>query len=201
MSDQQQKILSYYRRNASEYIKETLELDMHKERDFFLDLVKDGGHILDIGCGSGRDSRVFIDSGYMVTAIDACPEIAELTSEFLGQKVVVQNAQDINQIENFDGIWSCASLLHVPDKELINTFKKIVTALKIGGVWYISFKDGSGENWDERGRFFNYHTISSMHHIIDQLTDTEIISISKDTTELRGKAQSWLNIFLRKCIS
>jgi 2-polyprenyl-3-methyl-5-hydroxy-6-metoxy-1,4-benzoquinol methylase len=192
------KNLTYYRQHTAAYIEETITLDMQPELDTFLDLLGKDGHILDVGCGSGRDSRFFIEHGYTVTAIDATPEIAEQTSIYLGHNVVVQAAQEINSIEEFDGVWACASLLHIPEEELLDTFVKIFTALKPEGVWYMSFKHGNGEQWDNRGRFFNYHTADSIKKIILQLPGIEIVSISEDTKKLRGNPQCWVNIFVMK---
>ncbi len=193
-----EKTLTYYRQNAAAYIEETIENDMRVILDSFLIFVQDGGHILDLGCGSGRDSRFFIDNGYQVTATDASLEIAEFASAFLVQEVLIQPAQSINEIEKYDGVWACASLLHVPRTEIFGTFVKIIGALKPGGIWYMSFKHGAGEYWDERGRYFNCYTTQSMTKVIRRLFNIEIISIAKDFKQLRGKPQCWLNIFIRK---
>jgi len=177
-NDIARKNLGYYRRNAAIYIEETKNNNMHAILEQFLHFVQDAGHILDLGCGSGRDSHFFIERGYHVTATDASCEIAELASTFLGQKVMVQLAQEINETKEYDGVWACASLLHVPKAEIFDTFARITTSLKPGGIWYMSFKHETGERWDERGRFFNCYSKQSMTQLINQFSEIKIISIS-----------------------
>ena len=78
---------------------------------------------MDAGCGSGRDSKVFIDSGSEVIAFDGSAEMAKIASEFLGREVLNILFKDMNFYEEFDGIWACASLLHIPKAQLPDTLK------------------------------------------------------------------------------
>lgn len=192
------KNLQFYQTNAQHYAIETLKFDMRALQQKFTDLLPSKAHILDLGCGSGRDSRAFIDHGYKVTAVDGSAEIASAASTYLGQDVAVKLIQDLNAVETFDGIWACASLLHITKSQIPKTFESIGRALKPGGIWYMSFQCGDGERWDDQGRFFNDYSVHSIQPVLNSLSSIEIIDIKQQSAQLRGKVQNWLNVFIRK---
>ena len=103
----------YYKQFAAEFFGSTVAVDMAAIHQRFLALLKPGAHILDAGCGSGRDAKAFAEAGFRVTAFDASPELARLASDHCGFEVTVRRFEDIAEVEAFDGIWRCASLLHV----------------------------------------------------------------------------------------
>ena len=119
----------------------------------FLTPLRNQAQILDTNCGSGHDARAFADLGHRVTAFDASPALVALAETHLGQPVQCLRFQDITWQEQFDGIWACASLLHVPAAELPDVMKRLCKALKPDGVLYASFKYGSGER-EHHGRLF-----------------------------------------------
>lgn len=190
--------LEFYQRNSDHYLKESLGFDMHLLRKKFIDLIPGNGHILDLGCGSGRDSHAFLNLGYRVSATDGSAEIARATSQYLGQPVTTQRIQDLDAVEIFDGIWASASLLHIPKAEMSKTFESIIDALRSTGIWYMSFKYGETERWDEQGRFFNDYSIHSIQTLLSSFTNIKIIEVNQQTSPLRGQPQPWLNVFIRK---
>lgn len=191
-----EKNLLFYQLNANTYIEKTIHLDMERIRKKFINLLPRSAHILDIGCGSGRDSRVFLDYGFRVTATDASPEIAALTGKFLGRDILVQKAQELSDKEKYDGIWACASLLHIPKSEMLNTFKAITAALKPQGTWYMSFKQGNSQRWDDRGRFFNDYSVQTLTRLLDKIDRIEIKDIYEKTAVGPYGDECWLNVFL-----
>lgn len=142
---QKERTISYYNENAEAFCEGTRNADMSETRERFLRYVQLGGLILDAGCGSGRDSKYFLEHGYHVVAMDASEEICRLASEYLGQAVECRRFEEITEKEIYDGIWACASLLHVPYAELSETIAKLGDALVDGGVLYASFKYGGEE--------------------------------------------------------
>ncbi|WP_136809596.1 NUDIX domain-containing protein [Desulfosediminicola flagellatus] len=193
-----EQTLSYYESNAEEYVNETLELDISEIRDTFISQLPANAHILDLGCGSGRDSRAFLDRGFTVTAVDASPAIAAIASTFLGQTVQVQKAQDIEDVNRYDAIWACASLLHIPKSKMGGVINKLITALTPNGLLYISVKHGTQERWDRRGRFFNDCSSEEITEILNCNENIENFTISTNSAMLRSRKQRWLNIFLSK---
>jgi mutator protein MutT len=191
--------LAYYRHNAREYVQETIELDCTGDmRRHFLELLTPNSLILDLGCGSGRDSRFFLDQGHRVVAIDPVDTIAECAAQYLGHPVRVQKAEEIDEIDTYDGIWACASLLHIPRSRIAATLKIISNALKPQGIWYMSFKQGETENQDRKQRFFNNYSLPAINQVLAQFPQLSIIEISESFALLRGEKQAWLNILVRR---
>ncbi len=198
--------LKYYRDNAEEYTLETINFDYHDHmRQRFLGLLDPNSLILDLGCGSGRDSRFFLDLDHQVIAVDAVSEIAACASKFLGKPVRVQKAEELDETDTYDGIWACASLLHIPRSRIKETFNCIIRALKPQGIWYMSFKAGKTECLDNKMRFFNNYSLPIMQQLLEQFPQLKIIEISETPSLLRGEKQQWLNILVMKeksgCIS
>ena len=137
--------IRYYDEHADDYIRGTIGLEMQSLHEPFLDLLPAGGRILDAGCGSGRDSQVFINRGYRVTSIDASKKMVAATTQLTGQPALQMRLQDISFADEFDGIWACASLLHVPFVELTLVLQVFARALRSSGICYASFKDVVGE--------------------------------------------------------
>ena len=145
---------NYYNENAKIFFEGTVQSDMSSNYTDFLSKLPEGSHILDAGCGSGRDSKNFIDLGYEVTAIDASEAMCTLASEYIHQPVKQMKFQEIDFKEDFDGIWACASLLHVPSHELPEVLQRLRRALKPQGILYASFKYGEFEG-ERNGRYFH----------------------------------------------
>ena len=110
--------IGYYQQNAGTFFADTVDVDMTPLYCRFLPLLPEQAHVLDAGCGSGRDAVAFAKLGYRVTAFDASPALVALAESHLRRPVQCLHFQDIAWRETFDGIWACASLLHVPAAEL-----------------------------------------------------------------------------------
>jgi SAM-dependent methyltransferase len=146
--------LAYYERHAAAFVESTQRVSLAETRSTFLEHLPTGGSILDAGCGSGRDTRVFRNLGYRATAFDGSPEVARLAEGVAGTPVLVLDFSQIEWVEEFDGIWACAALLHLPETPLRHALHRLTRALKTGGVLYASFRYGEIEYQLEDGRFF-----------------------------------------------
>lgn len=146
--EKEKRTLSYYDENATAFCEGTRNADMSEMRGRFQQYLKPGDLILDAGCGSGRDSKFFMESGYRVVALDGSKEMCRQASAYLGQEIQCRRFEEIDEKEVYDGIWACASLLHVPYELLPKVIARLITALVDGGVLYASFKYGE----EERGR-------------------------------------------------
>ena len=186
----------YYKEHAEEFIEDTFNCDMSEQYCFFEKYLKGKGTILDIGFGSGRDSFYFKSKGYEVYAIDPEAEFVRHGIE-LGLKNVFQmKAEDMNFENRFDGIWACASLLHVSSKNLNDVFKKCAIALKDNGVMYVSFKYGDFEG-KRNGRFY---LDMNEEHLANHLKDTglQVVESSISDDVRPNKTEKWLNVILIK---
>ena len=193
------KTLNYYNENAKEYFDATFSIDMTDLYKGFLDNMIKGGRILDLGCGSGRDSLYFKNNGYLVTAVDGCEQLAKEAEELISEKVIVSTFEDLKLEEKYDGIWACASLLHVNRDKIISLLRKLSNNLKESAVFYISFKYGENEYIDNKGRYFNCYTEDSFIDTIKGIKELKIKSIYKSGDTLKGRdSLLWLNILLEK---
>ena len=147
------KTLNYYNENAQSFASGTVSVEFTEMQDKFLQKLNPGAYILDFGCGAGRDTKYFLDQGYLVEAIDGSEQLCQIASKHTGIKVRQMLFQELKVNEKYDGIWACASILHLPKKELKEVFKKMLTALKPGGRIYTSFKYGEYEGM-RNGRYF-----------------------------------------------
>lgn len=163
----------------------------------FLPHVKQHGHILDAGCGSARDAAYFKQQGFTVSAFDASENIARLASNYLQQPVEVKTFQQLECVNKYDGIWCCASLLHVPKAELPQVFLKLQNALKPNGVLYVSFKYGTQERV-HNGREFTDLNEDGLTALINHYTDLKIIK-HWQTVDQRPERESevWLNALIK----
>lgn len=190
--------LNYYNKNAREFADETVNVNFTEIQDLFLEYVPEGGKILDFGCGSGRDTKYFLNKGYNVDAIDGSEELCKIASNYTEISVKKMKFEELDCIGVYDGIWACASILHVANKELPNILRKMTDAVKNGGVIYTSFKYGEFEGY-RNGRYFIYHTEASFKKIIEDIPKLVIekLWVSDDVRVERGEEQ-WLNLILRK---
>ena len=194
------KTIDYYNSNATDFFTSTVNADMSAQYERFEKYLQAGASILDCGCGSGRDTKYFLEKGYKVTAIDGSEELCKRASELTGINVRKLYFQDVDYINEFDGIWACASLLHVDIKELPDVFLKLCRALKEGGILYVSFKYGefSGER---NGRLFTDLNDESFGKMIDDIPGFSILEkgLSSDVRPGREE-ENWLNAIVRRTI-
>ena len=189
--------MNYYDENAKEFFDDTVNADMSSHHEKFLRLMPVNGHILDAGCGSGRDTKIFKDLGYEVTAIDGSSEMCRLASEFSGVNVEQMQFQDIDFINEFDGIWASASLLHVPSNELDLVLRNLKNSLKKNGILYASFKYGDFEG-ERNGRYFNDLTESAAIEIFENNGFDIIETWLTHDSRLNREDERWTNILVKK---
>ena len=190
--------LDYYNKNAKKFITGTISIDFGIVQNRFLDKLHPGAEILDYGCGSGRDTKYFLEQGCKVTAIDGSQELCKLASEYTGIPVKHMLFQDLDEKEAYDGIWACSSILHVPANELRDIIKKLANALRAHGIIYTSFKYGTFEG-ERNGRYFTDMTEETFAKLIQDMDELEIEEqwITSDVRPGRGE-EKWLNLILRK---
>ena len=190
--------VTYYNNNAADFVADTLAVDMAPLYQRFLPLLPQGAHILDAGCGSGRDTLVFRECGYEVTAFDASHKMAAIAEQYTGQPIHVRRFEELEWVGLFDGIWACASLLHVAREDLPSVFGKLAAAMKPEGVLYCSFKYGTGDRVNG-GRHFTDLDEAGMEQLLSERPDLELIEHwqSGDRRTDRPKTV-WLNALIRR---
>lgn len=139
--------LKYYNNKAEQFYDSTVSVNFADTQNIFLSKLAKGSAILDFGCGSGRDTKYFLSQGHHGEAIDGSLELCKLASKYTGIQVRHMLFQELSASNKYDGIWACASILHLPWSELTDVMRKMQAALKANGIIYTSFKYGtfSGE--------------------------------------------------------
>lgn len=190
--------IAYYNLNAEKFISDTVSADFEATQKRFADKLPGGASILDFGCGSGRDTKYFLAQGFQVDAVDGSLELCKLASKYTGINVKNMLFQELADIEKYDGIWACSSILHLPYYELSDVMHKMAVALKKKGIIYTSFKYGTFAGKRD-GRYF---TDMTEEIFADFITETDDLMIEEqwitfDVRPNRGE-QRWLNLILRK---
>jgi SAM-dependent methyltransferase len=189
--------LDYYEQHAARFAADTLDVDMSALHERFLAGLPPLARILDAGCGSGRDSRAFLQRGHRVHAIDASPALARIATANIGQQVEVLHIEDLDAKACYEGIWACASLLHLPEAAMPDALRRLWTALKPGGVLYVSFKYGDRE-YAEAGRHFTDATEPRLRDWCRELKDLQAIECWLTEDQRPGRSQTWLNALLHR---
>ena len=192
------KTLNYYNTNANFFVSSTLAVDFKETQDKFLHLLLPTSSILDFGCGSGRDTEYFLSAGMQVDAIDGAEELCKLGSKYTGIPVKQMLFEELDVKTQYDGIWACSSILHLPKDELKDVLRKMLAALKEHGIIYTSFKYGTFEG-ERNGRFFTDFTEETFQKFVKDIAGIQIEEewITGDVRPGRGE-ERWLNLILRK---
>ena len=208
------KTIQYYNENAESYFDGTVNALLQEQLNRFLNYIPKGGRILDLGCGSGRDTKYFLEQGYLVDAIDGSEELCKMASRYTGISVMNKTFDEVKDYERYDGIWACASLLHVPVMQMFNLIEDLAYSLKPQGVIYIAMKYGEFSGY-RSGRFFADWTpralkalINSCEYNVDVETSTgyrttrERLSLLDiwETGDVRPErnSENWVNVLAEK---
>lgn len=190
--------LQYYDQHAKAYVDSTRDVEFSQTQERFLQYLEPGAWILDFGCGSGRDTKYFRNRGFQVEAVDGSAEFVRIASEYTGINVRRMLFQDLDEVERYDGIWACSSILHLPCAELEVVLGKMARALRRRGIVYTSFKYGTEEG-ERSGRYFTNMTEAKMAGLLERIPvyDVEEMWVTFDVRPGRGD-ERWLNMILRK---
>lgn len=190
--------IDYYNKYANIFFEDTVNLDMSYALDEFTNYLPEGASVLDLGCGSGRDSLYLLEKGFDVTMLDGSKEMCALAKIHTDLEPLNMKFDELDFDEVFDGIWACASLLHVESKDMPDIMSKIANALKINGIFYMSVKYGDFEGFINE-RYFTEYKVHHLKNVIHREPRFRIIDIwkSDDIRKDRTDAQ-WLNVLIKK---
>lgn len=183
--------IDYYNNNAEKYFNKTVNVSMQAVYEQFEVYLKPGDKILDLGCGSGRDSKYFLDKGYDVTSVDGAKELCYLAEKYLGRKILNLGFEELEFINEFDAVWACASLLHVDASALVEVLGKIKNALKDEGIIYASWKYGQGERVDNQKYYMDFNEATILQLFSSTAFDIKRIWVTEDNLVRDCK---WVNV-------
>ncbi|MDO5392428.1 MAG: class I SAM-dependent methyltransferase [Eubacteriales bacterium] len=198
MESPKKDTLIFYEVHAKDFFSSTVDVEFSDIQDRFLTLLPDHASVLDFGCGSGRDTKYFLEKGYVVSATDGAEELCQLASEYTGISVRHEYFEQLDEEEVYDGIWACSSILHVKKNELPDILRRMARAIKDNGIIYTSFKYGDFEG-ERNGRYFSDFTEESFARLLEQIPCLKVqdLFITGDVRLGRGE-ERWLNLILRK---
>ncbi|WOH63070.1 class I SAM-dependent methyltransferase [Bradyrhizobium sp. BWA-3-5] len=150
-----QATLQFYQTNAEAYAKRTFT-SRQARLMAFLALLPPGAAILELGCGAGGDTAEMLARGFNVRPTDGSPEMAAVAAKHLGRPVETLLFHELDEVGAYEGVWANACLLHVPRDQLASVLSLIRRALKPGGVFYASYKEGETAGRDTLDRYYNY---------------------------------------------
>ncbi len=155
--------------------------------------------ILDLGCGPGRDLKVFAELGHVAIGLDGAPRFAHMAREYSGCEVWLQ---DLLALElppaHFDGVYANAVLFHVPSQELPRVLVELCAALKPGGVLFSSNPRGNNEEGWNRGRYGAYHDLEAWRRFMTRAGFIELEHYYRPPG-LPQAQQPWLATVWRRC--
>lgn len=194
-----QKTISYYDTHAHAFYERTHHLDLTPLYGKFLSYLKPGSNILDAGCGIGRDAHYFENHGYNVTAFDGSKALVKLANKRVKNPVQRMLFQNMAFTEEFDGVWACASLLHIADEELKTVLNKIHKALKPNGIFFASFKHGKGQITQENRTFYFKTEKNLRKDFKEKFSIVEIWTTEDESTQTSPSPDKmWINVLVRK---
>jgi SAM-dependent methyltransferase len=191
------KTKDYYNNNAQEFVNSTFMVDMQSLYQPFLNLLPDFGRILDLGCGSGRDALAFKNMGYQIEAMDYSAELVKQASDLTGIEVRLQSFYDLDEINTYDGIWACASLLHCERHRLVDVLQRMIQSLKANGVIYMSFKYGDQDR-EKDGREFTDLNEQQAGELLDHFNQVSLAKQWISIDKRPDRTEQWLNLLWKK---
>jgi SAM-dependent methyltransferase len=165
----------------------------------FLDLLRPGARILELGCGGGLDAEFMVKREFDVHPTDGTPEIATKAEERLGIPVRIMRFDEIEERDAYDAVYASASLLHVPIDHLPSVLASIHAALIPGGLHFASYKGGGQAGRDRFGRYFNYLSYAQALQVYQAAAPWADVAVSETTGGgYDGIQGPWLTVVARK---
>lgn len=148
----------------------------------FMSFLKKGDSILDIGCGPGITSNLFIENGFKVLGIDFSEKMIEIAKNKVPEgSFLTLDLKDINKLkDSFDAIYMKAVLLHIPKRDVGEKLENVAKLLKKGGYLYIAVKEKRPNGVEEEIKvdndygykveiFFSYFTQEEIKLYLERL--------------------------------
>ena len=193
-----QQTVNVYDKKILDYKKLILKELKDTNLDIFMNMIKSGGKVLDLGCGTGSASLELSKRGFLPFPVDASLEMIKVAEALLKIKARKISFDEIDENNFYHAIWANFSLLHTTKNKFSDILKILFSALKEKGILFFSLKRGVGESRDKLGRFYSYYEKSEVEKYLEKATFqtkryTEGLSVG-----LAGDKESWMGFFCEK---
>ena len=189
--------MDFYEKNAEEYMESTKNVDMSSAYAHFCKHLKVGDAVLDVGCGSGRDLKYFLEQGFQAEGMEPSKAIYHVLKKQKDLIVYPVTIQKFVPAKKYQAVWACASLLHLSKKEIIEFFSRIDDILFPDGVIYVSGKRGIETGYGKDGRFFLEFTEDLLQEILNCNPHLELVE-TWDSEDGKGRTEiRWMNFIIR----
>ncbi|HEX3430451.1 MAG TPA: class I SAM-dependent methyltransferase [Rhizomicrobium sp.] len=191
--------LQHYDERAEQFQEGTRDHDVSQNIAALLQYVEAQPpyHILDLGCGPGRDLKAFFDLGHAPVGLDGSPRFVDM-ARGNGFEVWQQNILELHLPENrFDGIFANAVLFHVPSQELPRVLSHLHASLRSRGVLFSSNPRGHNEEGWNGGRYGAYHDLDAWRQFLSAAGFDELTHYYRPAG-LPREEQPWLATVWRK---
>lgn len=205
IKDKKKLTIESYNRTAEEYYKIVTSFEVIPEIQKFLSFLKQRVRILDLGCGPGHHSRIFSEKSFKVIGMDLSKEMINIAKREVPQ--VEFHVMDILKMKfkksSFSGVWASASLLHIPKKLLPKALNKINDVLYPKGIFYLSLKQGEGEELikDERyggvDKFYSFSSAKDIERMLKEANFKIVNIYSKEKRDVYD-TNPWIHIYCMK---
>ena len=192
--------IDYYNKYAAKIFEETVEEEVsEKFRDEFLSYLDEGDAILDLGCGSGRDSLDFYERGYDVTPLDGSEEMCRLAEVHTDLEVLCEKYEDMDFDDAFEGVWAREAFIHVPKDEIRGILLKVRNSLTKNGVFYTSVSEGEFEGFSGELYFTDYEK-SELEELLEDcgFRVLDIWEVRDDEIRRGYEGNGWLHVLAQK---
>jgi len=149
--------IKYYDKSAESYLDKVCNTYPDSDLLSFINSIKSGGTVLDLGCGPGNSSAMMQSAGLNVQASDCSQKMVDIAKNKFNVDAIKAEFKELSEIDLYDGVWANFSLLHAPRSEMLSNLKKINRSLKKKGYMHIGLKIGNGEKRDTLGRQYTYY--------------------------------------------
>lgn len=190
--------IEYFDENAERCFADAFSITARDNQNHFLTYVRPGGTILDLGCGSGRDTAYFRERGYNVTPVDGSREMCRLASSYLGTPVHVMEFGELDAADCYDGIYASASLMHIEHNRLLEVLPRLSRALHVGGTLFMDFKYGKVDGYLGK-RWYTTMTEDRFAETVAICPELEVVEQGTFGNEHPGQPDfRWLYAYLTK---
>lgn len=195
-----------YQNTAGEFARNVVDLAPIESIGKFIHLLPPKAKIIDIGCGSGRDAKIFTNKGIAVLGIDFCQNLIDIAkvNAPLAEFQVLDIETATFPTSSFEGAWACCSLCHIPKKILPVVLKNIHFFLKEKGCFYLTLKKGSGEVLEKDQRyagdcekFWSFFEENELKEMVES-TKFKILDCCTVQKEAAYQTHSCVRIFCQK---